>query len=485
MSRHLGAAAVAVLGVLAVAAGCTQDVGASDRSGGDHEVVLHLATAEEPDRPGTAIVDRFVAAVEASGAPVRIEVTPSIGGDEPAWDQSAIDALSDGYELALVPARAWRSRDVASLDALQLPTLVESDEQADAVAQDDALVAQLLDGLSAAGATGLGLYPESLRGVAVLDADEPLTDSTLDGLRVRAPMAPTVWATLEALGGTPVDLTTFDPGPGADQVQAVESQLSLVPGLPGAPWGFTADLPLYYKFQVLAASSDAWSRLDAPVRDALTAAAATALEATLAERPHAAEFVDDACDAGVHVLAAGADGAAVRDTFASLVAAAELDGATAELVAAVRAAAGRSEATPATCGDAQQAAWEDVPARPGGIPDGTYRVTVDADVLRAGGWPEHDIAHNVGTYTFVLDGGRYTWAQHADGEVPGPTHGGATYAVDGDRVRWAWGPELGGFVTETTWELQDDGSLVFAPDPGVPGNGGHSHIQLAPLVRIG
>lgn len=484
MTRHVRPAAVAAV-ACALAAGCTADAGASDRSGGEHEVVLHLATAEEPHRPGTAIVQRFVDAVEESGAPVTVEVTTAIGSGGPAWDQEAIDALGDGFELALVPARAWHSRDVTTLDALQLPSVVESDAQADRVAGDERLVADLLEGLSAAGAHGIALYPESLRGVAVLDSDEPLTSGTLDGLRVRAPEAPTVWATIEALGGTPVDLSNFDPGTGADQVQAVETQLSLVGGLPGAPWGLTTDLPLYYKFQVLAASDDAWSALDTDVRDALTSAASAALAETLEERPRQDDFVDDACDAGTRVLVAGADGGDVRGTFADLVGAAEEDPETAALVAGVRRAAGEPEPLDASCAADRRVAWDEVPAQPGDLPDGTYRVTVGAAALRAGGWAEHDVANNVGTYTFVLDGGRYTWSQHADTAVPGPTQGGATYAVDGDRIRWAWGPELGGFVTETTWSLEDDGTLVIAPTPDVPGPGGHSHVQLGPLVRIG
>ncbi|GEK16476.1 hypothetical protein CPE01_02090 [Cellulomonas persica] len=46
------------------------------------------------------------------------------------------------------------------------------------------------------------------------------------------------------------------------------------------------------------------------------------------------------------------------------------------------------------------------------------------------------------------------------------------------------GSEAGGFVTETTWELGDDGSLRFAAQPELPWPAGATHIQLLPLERI-
>lgn len=485
MARN-GRVSVAVVALACGLVACTGGTDETDKAGGTRTTQLTLVTAEGEGRPGAAIADAFAAAVAESGAAVDVSVEYDLGAGDVAWDQAAIDALDGEADLALVPARAWASRDVTSLDVLQLPALIESDEQADLLVQDRPLVDELLAGLSVAGVHGVGLYPESLRAVAMLGATTPMSARALDHVRVRAPLAPVVWQTIEALGGTPVDLVDFQPGTGPDEVGAVESQLSLLPTLPGSPWGMTIDLPLYYKFQVLAVAADTWDRLDVPARQALAEAARTALDVTLADRARLIDAVDDACESGTFVLLAGATGDAVREILAARVEEAAGEAATGRFVEAVREAVAHGAGVQSlTCPGPAHATWETVPAQPGSIPDGTYRVVLDEAGLRAAGWPEDDVEDAVGTFTFVLDDGHYTWAQHSDTPVRGATHGAGTYQVDGDAVQWAWGPEAGGFVTRTTWARTDTPGLVFAATPEVAGPAGYSFIQVHELERIG
>ena len=484
MRTRIAAAVMLAIATSVTACTAQQDAG-GDKAGGDPEpVVLRLGTPEIEGTPGMDIVGRFVAAVEnASEGAVTVEVTSGVGLGERAWDQASIEALTSGeYDLALIPARAWHSEGVSTLEALQLPTLIETDEQADRVAGSSAVPA-LLSGLDSIGLTGLGLYPEGLRHIVTFGATEPFTAGTLHGKIVRAPRADTPWATIRALGGTPVDLSDFADEVAAGTVHAAESSLALLGTLQtGRTQVMTANVSLYYKFQVLAARTEV---LDASTQQLLMEAAATAASVTLADRPTEEAALQAACDSGHGVvLTLEPDLADVREVMHQTVDAALENGTTARLVSAVRQAAG--DASPTTlngCADQVEIDSSSVEPLPGDLPDGVYRIEVTDAMLLDAGMPASDVPENHGVYTFTLSGGRYSWNQKADNVLNGATEGTGVYEVHGDRLTWLWGTEMGNYAVALTWSVRDDGALVLQAGPDhLPGD--FSVMRLGPLVRI-
>ena len=425
--RIKGAVAVAVIALGLTA--CTSAQGSSgDKAGGDPApLVLRLGTPEIDGTPGRDIVDRFAAAVsDASHGTVTVEVTTKVGNEGPGWDQVAIDALQAGdFDLALIPARAFHSEGVTTLDALQLPTIIETDEQADRVTRSP-VVPRLLAGLDAIGVTGLGLYPESLRHIATFGTPEAFTDKALEGKTVRAPRADIPWASLEALGGTPQDPSNFAEEVKAGTIQAAESSLALLGTLPSdSTQVMTANMSLYYKFQVLAAHTSVLDGLDPATQEILRTAAAKAVSTTLANRPTELTALEAACNAGGAVFLAPEDSvAAVRTVLLGTVEQAVQDPAAADLVAAVRTAAGEAKLPPLTpCNRGAVVDPADVKPVAGDLPDGVYRIEVTDAMLLNAGMPTRDVAENHGVYTITLNGGRFTWNQKADNVLHGPTSG--------------------------------------------------------------
>ena len=82
---------------------------------------------------------------------------------------------------------------VTTLDVLELPGLIESDEQADRVVADHSLVERLLAGVDDIGLTGLGLYPEEPRYLVSLDGTSRFAPVDLRGRIIRAPLSETVF----------------------------------------------------------------------------------------------------------------------------------------------------------------------------------------------------------------------------------------------------------------------------------------------------
>jgi TRAP-type C4-dicarboxylate transport system substrate-binding protein len=86
-----------------------------------------------------------------------------------AWDQRVAQMVSDGdLDMGMIPARAWDTEGVTTLQALQAPFLITSDESLDEIVQSD-LQKRLLAGLDAADVVGLALVPEGLRHPAGFD----------------------------------------------------------------------------------------------------------------------------------------------------------------------------------------------------------------------------------------------------------------------------------------------------------------------------
>jgi TRAP-type C4-dicarboxylate transport system substrate-binding protein len=440
---------------------------------------LTLVTSEQQGRPGGDMVERFVATVdELSDGQIVIVPTFDHPSDQPpGFDQINIRALRDGdFDLGLVPARAWHSAGVTSLEPLQLPFVVETDEQADRVAADEQLTDALLGGLGSIDVTGLGLLPEGLRHLVRLDGTPISPTGDLDGLTVRAPTSDTTWAILEALGAEVIDLGAAELNDAviAGQVTVAETSLLLSSTLTaiGRP-SVLLNISLYTKFNVLAISDASLAELDEDAAAVLHDAAAAVLTATLAERPREADGLADACAIGIStVLASDAERQVLRAELApaieSLTTAADIE----PLVQQVRDVAGEAtgpELSGCPTGDQpDEPLPSDVAAlRPiaGDLPNGTYRVRVDVDTILAT-YPDfqRSLDGNAGVYTAILDDGHLTLDAVIDN---GTTwHHVNVYEVHDDVATFAL-PSGFDFYTPIAvhwrWSVEPDGALSFEP----------------------
>src|SRR5215208_5832797 len=143
-------AATAALSISAT--GCS---GGSDKSGGDAAAptTLRLATMEGTGSPDADNVEEFARQVEKiSSGGLRIRVIWSsaeefFGTYPPGAEQKVARLIRDGkVDLGLVSSRAWDGLGVTSLQALQAPFLVSSDDLVDEVVQSD-VAEEMLTGL--------------------------------------------------------------------------------------------------------------------------------------------------------------------------------------------------------------------------------------------------------------------------------------------------------------------------------------------------
>ena len=105
---------------------------------------------------------------------------------------------------ALIPARAWDELGVTSLQALQAPFLVSTEELLEQIVQGEP-AEEMLAGLDKAGVVGLALLPEGLRH-PVGFARPLLTLEDFAGAKIRAPLSNASYRLLEALAAKPVEL---------------------------------------------------------------------------------------------------------------------------------------------------------------------------------------------------------------------------------------------------------------------------------------
>ena len=187
--RWIAAAAVWV--AVGAACGSSEGTSGADKVGNERDpVTLTLATSEEDKGTPAAVIEAFINAVdEATGGRVVIEPRFLVHWEELEWDQRVISDVADGeFDLVLARAGAWNTVGVTTLDALELPGLIESDEQADRVVADHSLVERLLAGVDDIGLTGLGLYPEEPRYLVSLDGTSGFAPVDLRGRIIRAPL---------------------------------------------------------------------------------------------------------------------------------------------------------------------------------------------------------------------------------------------------------------------------------------------------------
>jgi TRAP-type C4-dicarboxylate transport system substrate-binding protein len=407
----------------------------TDKSGAAARETVTLEL-QMPDA-GDAVGERFAAEVmRRSGGSVRVRIDRAEPYDsrDPTAELRLARALEAGKEdMAYLPARAWAADGNQAFAALLAPFVVTTYPAAQAVATGP--IAQQLLGRLPSSVVGLALVPSQLR--RVLAVQPPVSVSVFSGLRVRVIDNPQTASDFSALGAEPVQ--GLDSGEvateiGARRLDAAESSPSTVlDNSYAAVAKYLSSYALFPKFESIVLSSRAWGRLSADQRDAVRAAARSAV--TLAgelvprqERTQLAQL----CRSGLRVVQPSE---AQLQALATASAGATRD-ADPHVLAALRALPGAGPQAlvaplPRDCTEPSSG-----PAPRGAqvkFPEGVYVTTDTVDDWERGNVINPDFTTDI-TYRTRLKGGRWSQTQKPAYDDQCPCSG--TYTVNGDEIRF-------------------------------------------------
>jgi TRAP-type C4-dicarboxylate transport system substrate-binding protein len=455
--------------------GCSGDAGGGDVSGGTgsgggppklatggEPVELTIATYDAEDTPGGELLARFVEHVtERSGGGLILEATFELARtDSP--EQHVIDKVTAGdFDLGLTASRAFDLTGRNSLQALQTPFLIVTDEAAAAVATSDAATDMLAD--LGGGLTGLTMWPEDLRHpFSVVKGRIIASPDDFEGLRVRVPPSAISRAVIEAMGGIPQY--------GDGDYDAAESGWPNAQFLNGVPTG-TGNVVLYPKYQVLYGNEDSLAGLTEEQRGMLRDAAADTQAEAIANHPSEVETAAAWCASnGSIALVDDATVAAFADAARPVVD--QIDADRVAAIEAIVAETGTAGSPVAACeagevigsvdpdADRSGEPWTEGPP-----PDGTWQATQTVEQFLAAGVSLDSAEGWSGTTTFTFDGGegRFEFDSEFDEDYTCLT----TYEVVADFVRLTYtedpaapSDECAGTVEDWRWR-RESGALLF------------------------
>jgi TRAP-type transport system periplasmic protein len=458
---RLATVALAVIAAV-VAGGCSGGGAAGDKAGGSGEpVVLRMANAYG-DLDVVPAVQDFVSRVkERSGGNLRIRVASTWGDYADDAEQQVVRAVAAGEaDLGWAGGRVFDTMGVSSFQALQAPMLIDSYALEQAVAASD-MPGQMLQGLTKVGVRGLGVLGDGLR--KPIAVKRPLLGAgDWRGITFGTLKSQGQAQAIRSLGATPMEVfrrlrneALLD-----GRLQGLEMDLFVYERsalAQPAPY-VTANVNLWPQMDVLFTNPGRLGALTEQQRGWLQQAAqdATGRSAALADRD--AQSLKVACQSGTRFAnASQADLASLRKAFAPVYASLEQDSQTKAFIQRIRALkqstpAGASLAIPAGCtGKAPEQPAGNTGTAPADL-NGTYRYLLTKEDARKVGDPEAD------EFPFLA-----TVKLH-DGQVEGGCFGqGATYAVDGDRIRFE-SPAYGYSLT-FTFSVDGKGNLHLTPVP--------------------
>jgi TRAP-type C4-dicarboxylate transport system substrate-binding protein len=430
----------------------------------DPAVTLRLATPEDQDRRGEAILGAFRDEVaRASRGSMAVDIVWSTGGLMDDKERvTAQRVMSGDVELAAVPVRAWNDVGVTSLQALMAPSLIDGDAILRAVA-DDPLVAPMLDGMADQGLVGLAIWPEDLRHPFTFDQNGPplLSPADFQGQNIFVGRSTLQNDIIRTLGATPFNI--FPPDVFVDDGTLRGAESGLLDGiytLYGSPTA-TGDVTLYPKYVSLVAEDSAWSRLSADQQRIIREAAATARVADLTNLPTDTSLAEAYCATGGRVVQAGAaNRAAFIQAAQPLYERMRRDPLTATAIDAITEL--KSSIAPsglaAACGPPISATATIPPVTPGPaaelIPDGVYRKELTAQGIMARGADAIFADNNAGTWTITVDGNAATFTiKHPAGDTETCP---LEQAVQGDVLRVTFVGQCAGGWIEFRWIMNEE-----------------------------
>jgi len=366
-----------------------------------------------------------------SGGTIRIDVRSRWRYGQVAFESGLIgDVRAGKADLGIAGSRAWDSVGVTSLRALGAPMLIDSYALQERVVTSP-LVAQMLQGLAPLGLVGLGVLPGPLRypfGVA-----RPLRGpSDYAGLKIGPQRSHVGSATVRAIGGTPVWLGSGAPIAGLD---GIESEINTIQGSQFSRAGgyLTGNVVLWPRPLVVFASREALERLTPAQRRILArAVAADVIPETNVLRDDQRIAIANLCRSRQRrfVVASSAERVALRRAVRPVYAQLDRDPRTRRYIQQIEALRKGVPAEPAPgCAPMARLAGKT------GQLDGVWRFTDTAAELAAapGISPGDVVPENYGTWTLVLDGGRFAITQE---DQQACTWGYGTVTIRGDRIEW-------------------------------------------------
>jgi TRAP-type transport system periplasmic protein len=391
--------------VMAVLAGCT-GLGL-DKAGGRQArqpVVLTLANFGGVSWE----LDGFANNVaRLSGGTMRIDIRSGWRQGQAGFENGLIgDVRAGKADLGVVGSRAWDSVGVSSFRALDAPLLIDSYALQDRVVRSP-MMGQMLQGLRPLGLAGIGVLPGPLR--KPLGIARPLRKpADYAGLRIGVQQSLVADATMRALGAAPV----WFPAAGAiTGLDGIEQQISSIQGNQYDKAGkyLTANVSLWPRPLVLFANGKAWAALT-PAQRGILREAVTGDPAAETQVVRASERTDTEilCGRGLRFLTASpADMAALRRAVRPVYDQLERDPQARRYIGQIEAMRQGVSAEPAPgCAPATRLAGKAGPL------DGVWRYTDTAADLRAAGASQGDIIpENYGTFTMVIDRGRFAVTQ--------------------------------------------------------------------------
>jgi TRAP-type C4-dicarboxylate transport system substrate-binding protein len=422
---------------------------AVDKAGGGGGVrTLELGTPDPPGRAGSAAAQHFADEVRRrSAGRLRIKIifeadVKAVGGNKPAFDQTVARLVRDGHlPLGLIPARAWDTFGVTSLQALQAPFLVTTNDLTATILRGP-LVADMLAGLQRAGVVGLTLLPDGLRHPVGLRGPLRGPDD-YRGIRIRVPHSRASEMLMRALGARPMDLNGegFANAVAAGRVTAAESSLELAGTLPAGVWISTNVTP-YPKVDTLVADREAFAGLRGDERAVLRDAAASTLGAALKHGLGDSAAAAAACAHGDRLVnVKPAELAALEKAAQPVYGELERDPATRRFITEIKALKARTPVAnvpgPACAGGGAPNPGAPQATELDGDPsviNGVYRYRLDEAAMIRSGVDPGDAHRNYGLQTVTLRDGTFRSATTEN--VTGDSACTGHYEVAGDQAEF-------------------------------------------------
>jgi TRAP-type C4-dicarboxylate transport system substrate-binding protein len=318
------------------------------------------------------------------------------------------DVRAGKADLGAAGSEAWASVGVNSFRALNAPLLINSYALQDRVLRGP-MIGQMLQGLRPLGLVGIGVLPGPLR--KPLGISRPLLKpSDYAGLRIGVQQSRVADATMRGLGARPVWFGSEAPVAG---LGGIEQQIS---GIQGGEYDkagryLTANVSLWPRPLVLFASGKAWAGLT-PAQRRILRQAVTGDQAAETNVVRGNERTDTAilCRRGQlrFLTASPAEVAALRRAVQPVYGQLERDAQTRRYIRQIEAMRQGISPEPAPgCAQVPRLAGKAGPL------DGVWQFTTTLADLRAlPGVGQGDIVpENYGTYTFVIDRGRFAFTQ--------------------------------------------------------------------------
>ena len=283
------------------ASGCTT----TDRAGGkaaDPVTTLSFAQPNDGDPPEQ--IQAWADAVEqASEGSISIEFENGWRMGETSYETATIaDVAAGEFDLAWVGARAFDRVGVTDFQALLAPTMVDSHDLQAAVFADG-IPSEMLEGVTDAGVTGIGVLPGPMR--KLLGVDHAfLSPADFEGQLIGMQDSA---LTERAMGVLGADVVAMPSGARLGDVDGYEQQIASIFGNGYADHaGFvTANLDLWPRALVLIANPAALDDLSEDQQAVLHKAAADAVEPALeASRAEDSDAVANVCRRGMSLPAA-------------------------------------------------------------------------------------------------------------------------------------------------------------------------------------